>query len=366
MRNIFENKDLLALMPYKLSSHKVWEIKSNNILKLDWNESTVQPSQLVYERIFEFLDNGNLNWYPNTQNSQLLDILATYTGLESSYIQYFSSSDSIHEYISRAFIDSGDNVLIVSPTYDNFRVVVESAAGKINLFNLDENFNLDFEILQYELNQKKYKLCYICNPNNPTGSSFDLESVKNLILLNPNILFLIDEAYFEFSNITIAPLILKTNNLIVTRTFSKAFGLASFRIGYMLSCSELILSMNKIRNAKNIPMISQIAACAAIENKEYMNRYVAEVISARKVFESELSNVIFNKFLKIFPSTANFILIRIFENKKGELISFLESRNIFVRDVSLKTLTNDYIRITIGTRKQMLVVIENIKEFYFK
>ena len=124
--------------------------------------------------------------------------------------------------------------------------------------------------------------------------------------------------------------------------------------------------MNKIRNAKNIPMISQIAACAAIENKEYMSHYVAEVISARKVFESELSNIQFNRFLKIFPSKANFILIRVFQNKKGELISFLESKNIFVRDVSLKTLTNDYIRITIGTRKQMLIVIENLKEFYFK
>ena len=364
MESFFEKKDISTIIPYKLSSHKVWEIKSNEVLKLDWNESAIQPSPLVRDRIFEYLNDGKLNWYPNTQNSKLLELLESYTDLDSKLIQYFSSSDTIHEYISRAFIDSGDNVIIVSPTYDNFRVVIESAGGQISLFNLDENFSINFDLLHSELNSTKIKLCYISNPNNPTGGSFDINQMTNLILSNPDVLFLIDEAYYEFSNTTISKLILNTSNLIITRTFSKAFGLASFRIGYMLSCESILESMNKIRNAKNIPMISQIAACAAIEDKQYMRQYVSEVNFARNIFLNELNSPFYKKLLETFQSTANFVLIKIFENRKQDLINFLESKNIFVRDVSLKTLTNDYIRITIGNQTQMEIVLKRIKEFF--
>ena len=361
--SFFEKKDLNSLIPYRLSSHKVWEINSADVLKLDWNESAKSPSPKVKEEILKYLDYDNFNWYPNTKNEILLSLLQRYTGIEAKYIQYFSSSDTIHEYISRAFIDSGDGVLIVSPTYDNFRVVVESAGACVELFELDSDFNLDFELLNEELITNKFKLCYICNPNNPTGSNYSCDYITKLVISNPQVLFLVDEAYFEFSNSTVVNLCQSVTNLIVTRTFSKAFGLASFRIGYMISNLELIESINKIRNAKNIPMISQIAACAALNDIEYMSRYVSEVKEAKFTFVQELKSEYFKKHLYVYNSNANFVLIKVFNDRKKDLIYFLEKNNIFVRDVSLKLLSSDFIRITIGDKVQMSIVLNKIVEF---
>ncbi len=362
--SIFEKKDLKNIIPYNLSSHKVWEIQTDKVLKLDWNESSILPSPKVKQDVLEYLNSSNLNWYPNTKNDHLLSLLARYTNVDVNNIQYFSSSDSIHEYVSRVFIDSGDEVLIVSPTYDNFRVVVESAGGRINLFLLDSNFNLDFSLLNNELKSKNYKLCYISNPNNPTGNDFDHNLLTETIIANPSVLFLIDEAYFEFSKKSQASNSQQLHNLIITRTFSKAFGLASFRIGYLISNVKIIECLNKIRNAKNIPMISQIAACSALEDLEYMNNYVLEVEIAKNSFLKELNSPFFRSHLKAFDSSANFILIDVFDKKKKDLITFLENNLIFIRDVVLKTLSEDHVRITIGNQEQMLHVLSKLKEFY--
>lgn len=137
--------------------------------------------------------------------------MSNYNNLPVENIQYFASSDSLHEYIVRTFIEPEDR--IVAPTYDNFRAVVESNGALTEFYYLDENFQLDIEHFENYLNLHKPKIVYICNPNNPTGTMYKKETIEQLITKFENIMFIIDEAYYEFTNNTCKDLVLDHENL---------------------------------------------------------------------------------------------------------------------------------------------------------
>lgn len=359
---MFENKNLTSLVPYKLSSHKAWELEnSSNILKLDWNEATISPSPSVFLAIKKALNMNHLNWYPNTNNASLKAKISEYTNIGSDYIQYFASSDSLHEYIIQTFLNNDNKVMIISPTYDNFRVVVESSGGIIKYYPLDENFNLDFNLLSINLNKIKPKLLYLVNPNNPTGTQYKIEDIESLIKEHKDILFIIDEAYYEFSGLTCSKLCLEYKNIIISRTFSKAFALASFRIGFAISCKENILSLNKVRNPKNVSLLAQVAAEAALGDLDYTLRYVKEVNKAKNEFYEFL---ILFKWTQVYKGKGNFLFLKIDTAKrKKELKVFLEKNKVFIRDYGHLLNTKEYLRISIGTSEQMNIVKEYINRF---
>ncbi|MEI6696627.1 MAG: histidinol-phosphate transaminase [Bacteroidota bacterium] len=361
---MFENKFLKGLTPYKLSSHRAWELSiDTEVLKLDWNEATIPPSPLVFERILDAIKKQRLNWYPDVNNVTLIHKLAHYAKVENEEVLYFASSDAIHEYLISAYLEPSDKVVIVGPTYDNFRAAAESGGGDVSFFNLNESFTIDFKLFKEFITRNNPKIVYIVNPNNPTGTFTAIEKLKGLITDYPNILFIIDEAYCEFNGESIADFAVNCLNVIVTRTFSKAFALASFRIGYVISDKLNIKVLSKIRNAKNIPLLSQVAAIAALDSQDYTNKYIAEVSKAREYLYKELS--VFDNYIKLYESHANFIFIKFFsKEQKYEFIRFLENYSIFVRDYNHLNSMQNYIRITIGTIEQMKYVNEIIHKFF--
>jgi histidinol-phosphate aminotransferase len=360
---MFESKYIKELKSYKLSSHRAWELAvTNDVLKLDWNEATVSPSPLVFERILIAIQNNNLNWYPDVNNTVLTNKIASYVGVNSDDVLYFPSSDSIHEYIIRAFIEPNDNLLIVGPTYDNFRAVAETSGAIVNYFYLNNDFSLDIDEFNICLKNNVPKICYLVNPNNPTGSFVSIENVKKITRQHPHTLFLIDEAYFEFIGQSISNFAVRKKNLIVTRTFSKAFALASFRIGYVISNSLNIHILNKIRNSKNISTLSQVAAEAALDSIVYMESYVAEVSKSRDYFVAQLNTL---SEIKIYPSCANFVFIKFYSSEtKYEIIRFLENYKIFVRDYGHVNGMGKFIRISIGTMDQMKIVVTKLHTIF--
>ena len=158
----------------------------------------------------------------------------------------------MHEYIIGTFTEPGNNALIVSPTYDNFRVATESRGVSVSYHKLEEPF--DFRTEEFFSHAKKLnpKIVYICNPNNPTGTLYKTSEIEMLAKCFPSTLFIIDEAYYEFTKKSAKNVAVKYRNTIVTRTFSKAFALAGFRIGYAISSAGNIRHLNKIRNPKNV------------------------------------------------------------------------------------------------------------------
>ncbi len=357
---MFANKYVKVLKPYPLVSHKAWEFEnSKDVLKLDWNEATIEPSLKVKENIIKFLENGNMQWYPDVNNKLLLEELSKYVRLPKDNIQYFASSDSLHEYIVRTFIEPEDRIVVVSPTYDNFRAVVESNGALTEFYYLDEKFNLDIEHFENYLILHRPKIVYICNPNNPTGTIYEKEMIEQLLTKFRDILFIVDEAYYEFTNNTCKDLVLDYDNLLISRTFSKAFALASFRVGYAISSAHNIKLLSKIRNPKNISTFSQIAAISVLQDVGYMQKYVIEVNKAKKYFDAELLKIGY----EVFGVGGNFSFIKLDFSLKSKFITFFEENNIFVRDYGHVKGMENYFRITIGTMEQMKRVLQVISDF---
>lgn len=355
------NRYLINLRPYKPVSQEIWSLPSkewDNVLKLDWNESTIEPAPAVKKAVIDFVSSNDFfRLYPSTFNRKLIALLAQYAEIPEVNIQYFPSSDSLHEYIARLYIEVGDKVLILWPSYDNFRSTVEAAGADVIYSELGSDFTFDPNVFEQDIIRERPKFVYICNPNNPTGTLILKSQIQKLIAENPETMFLIDEAYAEFSGQSVNDLALAYDNILVTHTMSKAFGLANIRFGYLVSSVNNIDAINRIRNSKNIQTISQVAAISALENAEYMRQYVEEVIQARKWFYQALSDAEFPDIVKIYPSKSNFILIQCKDiNTRSKICYSLREERIYVRQLSQCTSVLDCIRITIGTRKQMETV----------
>lgn len=363
----FENKHIQNLHPYKVASHKIWDVTSEErekIFKLDWNEATIPPSPNVLTRIQSLIaESSFFQYYPSTYNRILHDKLSDYVSLPKENIQYFPSSDTLHEYISTVFLTENDEVLILGPTYDNFRLAAESHGCKVIYFNYDETFKFDLSSFAKKIDELQPKMVYVCNPNNPTGNFIDPQKIKFLLDSFPEVLFLIDEAYIEFSGHSVSEYCLQNENLLISRTFSKAFALANFRIGYLLSSKTNIDSISKIRNAKNFNTFAQEAAIAALEDFDYTKNYIDEVNQAKLIFLDFIS--IHCKGISANMGFGNFILMK-FESKelKQSFFRFMESQNIFLRDLTHSDLLSNCLRITIGNVSQMEIVTNKMKLFF--
>jgi len=363
----FPNKYLRNLKPYRLASHKIWAVEPDmreKILKLDWNEATIPPTPLVRKRLSSLLNDPDFfNLYPTTYNANFHQLLANYIDLPKENVQYFGGSDALHEYICKVFISVGDPVIILGPTYDNFRLTCQANGANVYFSRYKEDFSFDSDSFIKDIETIEPALVYICNPNNPTGYFHETSYIENLLKLFPDTLFLIDEAYYEFSQKSCKDLSLKYDNILISRTMSKAFALANFRVGYLIASKDNVAFVNRIRNPKNLSTFAQEAAIAALSDIDYMQRYVKEVHDSMHLFVQ--SSELFKDKYQVYPSAGNFVLLKFpsYEDKVS-LISFLSEKNIFVRDTTQDPMLKTCFRITIGTIKQMQQVMDAISNHY--
>lgn len=361
------NKYLRNIKPYSVASHKVWTVKPEDrkqILKLDWNEATHEPSPVVKERLKRLLDTDFLNLYPATYHAELHELLARYVELPKENVQYFASSDSLHEYISRLYITVGDPVLILWPSYDNFRLNAQVAGAHVLFFELNDDFSFDAERFEARIEEKQPSLVYICNPNNPTGLLLEKEYIRRFLEKFNTTLFLVDEAYIEFdAEKSCKDLALEYENILISRTMSKAFGLANVRFGYLIASADNIKLISGIRNPKNITTFTQEAVIGALSDVPYMKEYVSEVNKAKTRFVHDI-NEKYGDRLTAYRSHANFVMIKCRDSlTKSGLISFLERNDVFVRNISQSESVMKCLRITIGTLDQMKYVEGLIGEY---
>jgi histidinol-phosphate aminotransferase len=358
------NKNIENLTPYKIVSQKAWNSDNKeSIIKLDWNESSFQIPNRIREKVKESLESDKLNWYPDVNNIKLLSLLSKYSNVSLENILYFGGSDAAHECIVKAMCNEGDEGCIIVPTYDNFRLVYESQGVTVNYFFLSEvdgNFILDITALDIFIKAKAIKSVYICTPNNPTCNVVKTEDVDKLINSNPDTLFIIDEAYYEFDGETCSGLVENTSNLIVTRTLSKAFSLASFRFGYIFAPKNLIEILSKIRNPKSISLFAQIAAMEALNDTSYVDLIKEEVNVGKELLINYLKN---RPEIKLFYGGGNFILLRFLDKKDKEFVNFLESKNIFVRSYGHLNKMENCVRITIGTKREIEILISVLNDY---
>jgi histidinol-phosphate aminotransferase len=320
-----------------------------DIKKLDWNECNLPVDENFHKILLSSLTNINFTEYPNIHNCELLEKLSKYCKVGEENIQTFNGSDSALHYIFASFLNENTKVLIYHPNYSQIETYIKLYSNSLNYSEIIDPFGTH-EYNFYEI--EDYDVIYLSNPNNPTGVCIEPKLIEDLLIKYSNKLFIIDEAYYEFSKKSCVYLTQNYSNIIVTRTFSKAFSLASIRLGYICANKTLINSINKIRNTKEVNSFAQILGLTSLNNIEYIDDRVNLTIENREKFKEILKE----NNINYIDSQSNFVLIKI-DNSKS-IIDKLHKQNILVRDRSMFTGLENTIRITIGEWSDMEKIIK--------
>lgn len=350
---------LIRLRPYRpaFQDKSIFQ-DDGHLLKLDSNESTIKPSPLVTQAIKDFLDWGYLNHYPDLNATQLRKKLSAYTKRSPEEIQVFSGSDAALDYIARTFVEKQDKVIIVSPTYDNFRLFVEILGARVEFIYPKIPFMADPEGLLSHIDTET-KMIYLCNPNNPTGVLYSQKDVRRILEALGRNPLIVDEAYYEYAGLTMSDLLDEYENLIITRSFSKAFGLASLRCGYILSNRMVIEYIDGIRNGKDVNTLAQIGASAALDDLDYTENYV-KVVQASKVW---LARQLQNRGFEVILTPANYILVKV--DSPRDLIASMLDQKIYIRDRSDIPQMENIVRITVGNKDQCQKLLNALDRHFF-
>jgi histidinol-phosphate aminotransferase len=253
-----------------------------------------------------------------------------------------------------------DHVIICPPTYGMYEVSASVNNIEIKRINLTADYQLNVEEICAQINENS-KLIFICSPNNPTGNKLNRDSIYAILDRFTSGFVIVDEAYIDFSDEpSFINELAKFPNLIVMQTLSKAYGLASLRLGMAYANPIIIQLLNKIKPPYNIGGATQELVEKALSNKEFVKTSIETLNNAKKTLISGLNNLPGTKH--IYPSNANFILVK-FEQAQ-ELFDYLIEQKIITRNRSTVTLCEDSIRITIGTTEENNLLLEKIKRYY--
>ena len=313
-------------------------------LRLDFNENTVGCSPKVIEAISKYLTADHLSLYPEYVDA--MAELATFFKVKDNEFAMTNGTDEAIQVLINTYIDDGDDVLIMRPSYAMYRFYAEVAGGSVRELEYRKN-DLSFPIDDFlEALQPETKAVLIANPNNPTGTGVTLEDIELILETVPEAAVLIDEAYFEFCGVTALPWIRKYPNLFVSRTFSKVYGMAAMRCGCIFSNKDNVQWMRKAQSPYSVNMLAAVAARAAVRDTEYIARYVGEILAARELCYFGLDKL----NIPYFMSQANFVLFRA-GDRAIPIRDALRERGVLIRDRSYEI--PGCVRVTIGTREQV-------------
>ncbi|MBN1108779.1 MAG: histidinol-phosphate transaminase [Bacteroidales bacterium] len=299
---------------------------------------------------------GTLNRYPDPRQAELKKAVSEIKGIPVENIFLGNGSDEIIDLCFRIFCSpSSDRALAFSPTYGMYGVSASVNDVDFITVPLDKNFQIDFPATAPHLKDKKLKLIIICSPNNPTGNCIDRKTILKIASAFRGIV-LVDEAYIDFSGqASLTDSIDSHPNLIVMQTFSKAYGLASARIGIAFASSEIINYLNRVKPPYNISTINQKTVLRRITNRSYFTGQVRKIKSERERMRLELEKL--NMTEKVWPSDANFLLVKV--KDAGKTYKYLVDNGIIVRNRS--SVAGNSLRITIGTRKENDTLLKFLK-----
>ena len=344
LQNILR-ENIKNLVPYSSARD---EFKGEASVYLDANENSFgSPLGINYNR------------YPDPQQFKVKQRLSEIKGVPTRNIFIGNGSDEAIDILFRAFCRPGvDNVITLPPTYGMYEVSANINDVEIRKIKLTPDYQLDMEGIAEAIDDNT-KIIFICSPNNPTGNSINRTDIET-ILANFNGLVLIDEAYINYSRQkTFIQELTEYENLVVLHTLSKAWGLAGLRIGMAFASEEIIEVFNKVKPPYNINESSQQLALEALHHVEKINEWIKLTVSEREKLIHDLSKL--EMVLKIYPSDANFILIKTSDTKA--VYDHLVENGIIVRDRSKVELCEDSLRITIGTPEENESLITNLKNF---
>lgn len=324
-----------------------------DFLRLDFNESTIGCSPRVLARL-RSLDAEALARYPEREpvERQVADFL----GLDAAQVLLTNGVDEAIHLLCSTYIEPGDEAIIVVPTFALYAIFAQAEGARVIQVLSGENFAFPMDDLLSRLSQRT-RLIAVANPNNPTGAAAAGEVLLQIAQAAPQAAVLVDEAYFEFHGETILNHTARPKNLFVARTFSKAYGLAGLRIGILAGDAGQMTMVRRVASPYNVNAVALKALPEALNDQEYVERYVAEVQQGRGILEEELTNL----GLQYWPSRANFVLVRI-GAAHAEFVQALRTRGILVRDRHTDPQCEGCVRLTVGSDEHTRTLIAALRD----
>jgi histidinol-phosphate aminotransferase len=345
-------KAVLRLAPYNAP-----EEGRGAKLRLDFNENTVGCSPAVL-RALSRITSGEMAIYPEYQAAAKR--LARWFGVRPEELHFTNGIDDGLHLIADTFLNEGDSVLVVEPTFDMYRFFAELAGARVVALRYDDEMRFPVDAVVRVLRQSskaRPRVLYIANPNNPTGTLVERAELRRILQAASSTLVLVDEAYFDFSGLTILPWIRRFPSLLVARTFSKSAGLAALRIGCLFGNPDMLSIMRRACTPYPVNSAALVAAEAAVRDSKCLRDYTREVLLSRAMLEEGLARF----GAKVYPSSANFVLAD-FGAAAKQLIRALERKNILIRG-RRDFPREGFVRISAGTRadtKKLLRAMEAI------
>lgn len=326
-----------------------------NKLRLDFNENTVGAPPHVLDFIKRYLTAADLSIYPEYDHA--LEDLALYFGVGTDELTLTNGTDEAIQLLVNTYVEAGDEVLILRPSYAMYRFYNQLAgANVIEVDYVPGTLAFPMDELLERINDRTRGI-FISNPNNPTGTGTQVSNLAAILKKARNAAVLIDEAYYEFSGVSVLPLLNDHPNLFASRTFSKIYGMAAMRCGCLFSNAANMAYVRKAQSPYSVNAVAAMAARIAVQDQKFVEEYVLEVLTARELLYVGLER------LKIpyVKSQANFVLCQM-GDRSVEIRDELRKRGVLVRDRSYEL--PGALRITVGTRDQIQRFLDELEQIW--
>jgi histidinol-phosphate aminotransferase len=317
---------------------------NRDAMRLDFNENTIACSPKVKE-VLGRISAGALTRYPEREPVER--IVAEHLGVAAEQVVLTNGVDEAIHVLFETFLEEGDELLLPVPTYTMYEVYASATDARAVTVQAAGDLQFPFERLVDAITSRT-KIVAIANPNSPSGSVATREQILEIARRSPDAVVLVDEAYFHFFGESVMDLVEKVPNLVVARTFSKAYGLAGLRLGVLAGPIELMKWVRRVLSPYSVNSLALACLPPALEDTAYLDWYVGEVRAARGEFEAALDEV----KIRRWPSVANFVLVEI-GARHSDFVQLMSAAGVLVRDRSNDPGCDGYVRITIGTREQM-------------
>lgn len=319
-------------------------------IKLDANENTYPLLEEMKEHMSNWAKSMPINYYPDTNSRKLREAIGALHHIEAENILCGVGSDQMIDCLMKSTLEVGDKVLVPTPSFSMYKLTAQLNHGCVVEVPLTQDFAYNVEALEEAILRERPKLTFICNPNNPTGTNVKIEGIRRLAEHKVGLL-VVDEAYIEFGGTSAIELLKTYKNLVILRTFSKAYGLAGSRVGYMLAHKEVIEMVERVKPPYNLNCFSEEIGTWVAKNYYKFLPIIQEILESREDFKDYLVEL----GCKVYPSAANFLWIWC----KWPLDELLKEESIYLKSFTYKG--KIYYRLSIGTKEEMRQVKATLK-----
>ena len=327
------------------------EVAARDMIKIDANENPYGCSPRVNKAVARY---PQFNIYPDDGQEKLRQSIAGYAGVDMKRVVAGNGSNQLIDLLIRLLVNPGDEVINCTPTFGIYSFSTKLCNGVLVEIPRDDDFNIDILKVKASIN-KKTKLIFVTNPNNPTGNLTPQEDI--IELLDTGVPVVVDEAYYEFSRRTIMPLIGKYENLIILRTFSKWAGLAGLRVGYGVFPEAIADFILRIKIPYNVNVAAQVAVAESLKDIDYLMVSVQKLIDERERLFAQLQKI---NWLKVYPTQSNFIFCRVQNVNAKDLHKQLQMKGILVRYFDQPRI-QDCIRFSVGKPEHTDALIKTLR-----